>query len=184
MWLIENKTVLIIAHRLRTVVGADKIIMLGKGRISGKGTHEELFVGNKLYEKMYTIQQGIMETKDIFSVYEREIKALHFLSTINRTKDSITIEIDSENGRGKQRLYALFPDIFLGFNEFSGTCFPSFGKELAGGIKINFCVEVRCDVEHKPQSFLTTGQVNIAKQVMNSCYAGRKNSKDLSTNGR
>jgi ATP-binding cassette subfamily B protein len=60
--LIKNKTVLVIAHRLRTIAGADKIIVLDKGRISGEGTHEELIAGNKLYEKMYTLQQGITGT--------------------------------------------------------------------------------------------------------------------------
>jgi ATP-binding cassette subfamily B protein len=60
--LIKNKTVLVIAHRLRTIAGADKIIVLDKGRISGEGTHEELIAGNKLYEKMYTLQQGIRGT--------------------------------------------------------------------------------------------------------------------------
>ncbi|MDR1399269.1 MAG: ABC transporter ATP-binding protein/permease [Treponema sp.] len=56
--LIENKTVLVIAHRLRTVAGADKIIVLNKGKISGEGTHEKLFSQNKLYKKMYTIQRS------------------------------------------------------------------------------------------------------------------------------
>jgi ATP-binding cassette subfamily B protein len=60
--LIKNKTVLVIAHRLRTIAGADKIIVLDKGRISGEGIHEELLAGNTLYEKMYTLQQGVMET--------------------------------------------------------------------------------------------------------------------------
>ncbi|MDR0628951.1 MAG: ABC transporter ATP-binding protein/permease [Treponema sp.] len=62
--LIENKTVLVIAHRLRTIAGADKIIVLDKGRITGEGTHEELLAGNKLYKKMYALQQGILQAGD------------------------------------------------------------------------------------------------------------------------
>jgi ATP-binding cassette subfamily B protein len=57
--LIENKTVLVIAHRLRTIAGADKIIVLDRGRIAGEGTHGDLMAGNGLYERLYTLQQGI-----------------------------------------------------------------------------------------------------------------------------
>jgi ATP-binding cassette subfamily B protein len=56
--LIKNKTVLVIAHRLRTIAGADKIILLDQGRIAGEGTHRELLAGNNLYEKLYRLQQG------------------------------------------------------------------------------------------------------------------------------
>ncbi|MDR2394563.1 MAG: hypothetical protein LBD93_10485 [Treponema sp.] len=40
----------------------DKIIVLDKGRISGEGRHEELIAWNKLYEKLYRLQQGMTET--------------------------------------------------------------------------------------------------------------------------
>lgn len=55
--LIEGKTVIVIAHRLRTVVGADKIIVLDKGRVVEEGTHRELLGKKGLYERLYTIQQ-------------------------------------------------------------------------------------------------------------------------------
>ncbi|ADY57178.1 Xenobiotic-transporting ATPase [Syntrophobotulus glycolicus DSM 8271] len=55
--LIAGKTVIVIAHRLRTVAGADKIIVLDQGRTVEEGTHEELIGKKGLYEKLYTIQQ-------------------------------------------------------------------------------------------------------------------------------
>ena len=55
--LIKGKTVIVIAHRLRTVAGADKIIVLDGGRLAEEGTHEELMAKKGLYERMYRIQE-------------------------------------------------------------------------------------------------------------------------------
>ena len=54
--LIENKTVLIIAHKLRTVSGCDKIVVLDNGTVSEQGTHEQLMEKNGLYHRLYTLQ--------------------------------------------------------------------------------------------------------------------------------
>ncbi|MEL7624078.1 MAG: ABC transporter ATP-binding protein [Clostridiales bacterium] len=55
--LIEGKTVIVIAHRLRTITGVGQIIVLDKGRVAEQGTHEELIRQNGLYHKLFTIQQ-------------------------------------------------------------------------------------------------------------------------------
>jgi len=55
--LIENKTVVVIAHRLRTVLGADKIIVLDKGKLVEEGTSEELLAANGLFARLYGFQQ-------------------------------------------------------------------------------------------------------------------------------
>jgi ABC-type multidrug transport system fused ATPase/permease subunit len=49
-------TVLIIAHRLSTVVEADRIVVLEGGRVVGQGTHEELLATNRLYREFAEIQ--------------------------------------------------------------------------------------------------------------------------------
>ncbi len=47
--LVEGKTVIMIAHRLRTVVDADQILVLDNGRLVEHGTHDELMKKNGLY---------------------------------------------------------------------------------------------------------------------------------------
>lgn len=58
--LIKGKTVIVIAHKLRTIVKADKIIVLDKGEIVEEGTHDFLIQKNGLYHRLYTIQQESM----------------------------------------------------------------------------------------------------------------------------
>ena len=50
---IRGKTVLIIAHRLHTVVGADKIVVLDNGCVEAEGTHEELLQNSKVYPQLW-----------------------------------------------------------------------------------------------------------------------------------
>ena len=54
--LIENKTVMIIAHRMRTVAGADKIVVLADGTVAEQGKSNELLNKNGLYSHMVKLQ--------------------------------------------------------------------------------------------------------------------------------
>ena len=51
--LTKGRTVIMIAHRLSTVVGADKILVLEGGRVAGQGTHGELVAAGGLYTRMW-----------------------------------------------------------------------------------------------------------------------------------
>jgi ATP-binding cassette subfamily B protein len=57
--LMENRTTFIIAHRIQSVMKADLIIVLDKGRIIQNGTHEELLAQEGVYRKIYDIQTQI-----------------------------------------------------------------------------------------------------------------------------
>lgn len=50
--LMKERTTIVIAHRLSTVMGADQIIVLENGSITGIGTHQELLEANLLYHKL------------------------------------------------------------------------------------------------------------------------------------
>ncbi len=54
--LIQNKTVLIIAHRMRTVAGADKIVVLSDGVVAEQGSPDALYARNGLYTHMVSLQ--------------------------------------------------------------------------------------------------------------------------------
>ena len=54
--LIQNKTVLIIAHRMRTVDGVDKIVVLKDGTVAEQGTPEQLKQQNGIYKHMVNLQ--------------------------------------------------------------------------------------------------------------------------------
>ncbi|MDR1194755.1 MAG: ABC transporter ATP-binding protein/permease [Peptococcaceae bacterium] len=55
--LVRGRTVIVIAHRLRTVIGADKIAVLEDGRLREEGAGAELLAQNGLFARLYQIQQ-------------------------------------------------------------------------------------------------------------------------------
>jgi ATP-binding cassette subfamily B protein len=54
----KGRTTFIIAHRLSTIRNADQILVLDRGRIVERGTHDELMTSNGKYFQMYQLQQG------------------------------------------------------------------------------------------------------------------------------
>ncbi|MFL4984647.1 MAG: ABCB family ABC transporter ATP-binding protein/permease [Xanthobacteraceae bacterium] len=60
----RNRTTLVIAHRLSTVVGADEIIVLDKGVIAERGTHRQLLAAGGLYASMWNRQREAEEARE------------------------------------------------------------------------------------------------------------------------
>ena len=54
--LMRHRTVLVVAHRLTTVIDADQILVLDGGRLVERGTHTELLAGNGLYRRLFELQ--------------------------------------------------------------------------------------------------------------------------------
>ena len=61
--LIAGRTVIVIAHRLKTIKNADNIIVLEEGRIAEQGKHQELLDNKGLYAKLWNIQEKTLGWK-------------------------------------------------------------------------------------------------------------------------
>jgi ATP-binding cassette subfamily B protein len=56
--LMEGRTSFVIAQRVSTVLGADKIVVLDRGRVVAEGTHRELMTSSRIYQEIYESQLG------------------------------------------------------------------------------------------------------------------------------
>jgi ATP-binding cassette subfamily B protein len=57
----QGRTTFIIAHRIQTVMQADKILVLDKGRVIQQGNHQELMAQDGIYRKIYDLQANVEE---------------------------------------------------------------------------------------------------------------------------
>lgn len=61
--LVQNKTVIMIAHRLKTIKNADHIIVLDRGKIAEEGNHRDLMMKQGLYYRLWNLQNRSNEWK-------------------------------------------------------------------------------------------------------------------------
>jgi ATP-binding cassette subfamily B multidrug efflux pump len=56
--LIQDSTSFVVAQRISTVLNADKIIVIDKGRVAAEGTHTQLMKTSPIYQEIYDSQLG------------------------------------------------------------------------------------------------------------------------------
>lgn len=59
--LVKGKTVIMIAHKMKTIMNADQIVVMDKGKIHGLGTHEELLGTDAIYTKFWNARKNASE---------------------------------------------------------------------------------------------------------------------------
>ncbi|HEX9059300.1 MAG TPA: ABC transporter ATP-binding protein, partial [Clostridia bacterium] len=58
--LMENRTVIVVSHRIATVENADHIFVISEGRVAENGTHKDLSVKSELYRRfLHIARQGV-----------------------------------------------------------------------------------------------------------------------------
>lgn len=68
--LVRGRTLIVVAHRLKTVQHADQIVVLDQGRIVEQGCHDELLSTNGLYARLWQRQHGTSERGDSFDEFK------------------------------------------------------------------------------------------------------------------
>src|SRR5207248_11343458 len=87
--LMAGRTTFIIAHRLSTIHYADQIIVIEKGSIVERGTHDELVRQHGLYAQLYHIQTGAMRRERVREEksYEREEREEEVISKVEKSSN-------------------------------------------------------------------------------------------------
>jgi ATP-binding cassette subfamily B protein len=61
--LLDDRTTFVIAHRLSTIALADELVVLDRGRIAARGTHDDLITTSEVYREIY--EHGLLEREFI-----------------------------------------------------------------------------------------------------------------------
>jgi AraC-like DNA-binding protein len=114
-----------------------------------------------------------MNWDEQFIALKKAVRTMYNVHITNRTAESITIQFKNDKGIGTVRMYALFPGIFLGFNDAETSSFPRFTGEVIQGVKINFCIDGRCEVKmsNGMYLFLETGDMSFSNLAVSGDFS-------------
>lgn len=90
--LMEGRTTFVIAHRMSTVRRADMILVMDKGRIVERGTHDELLAKGGLYKEIHGLQLQLRDT------FEDEMKEVELIISEKPTHENTIISGRSNSG--------------------------------------------------------------------------------------
>jgi AraC-like DNA-binding protein len=114
-----------------------------------------------------------MSGDEQFTALEKLTRTMRHVHITDRTDDRITIQFKGTEGIGTVHRYALFPGIFLGFNDVETGLFPCFKGELVQGFKLNFCTDGRCEVKMSDGMylFLETGDFSFSNLTVSDNFS-------------
>jgi AraC-like DNA-binding protein len=114
-----------------------------------------------------------MDWNEQFIALKKATRTMYNVHVIDRTVDSITIRFKNDEGIGTLCRYALFPGIFLGFNDIETSFFPCFKGEVIQGFKINFCADGRCEVKmsNGMYLFLEMGDMSFSNLAVSGDFS-------------
>jgi AraC-like DNA-binding protein len=114
-----------------------------------------------------------MDWDEHFTALEKHTRTLDNVHVIDKKTDKLTLRFTDNTGIGTVRMYALFPGIFLGFNDVETSSFPHFKGEIIQGFKINFCVDGRCEVKLSDGMylFLEIGDISFSNLMASGDFS-------------
>ncbi len=91
---LTEATVILIAHRVTTLMQADCIMVLDKGQIAEMGSHEELMGKNGIYRKIYDMQMTLDEELDVKRDEEQDVKIKEKFDV--KTKEELDVKLKNK----------------------------------------------------------------------------------------
>ncbi|XP_066350937.1 ABC transporter B family member 14-like isoform X4 [Miscanthus floridulus] len=120
----QGRTVILIAHRMSTIINADKIVLVENGRVAQSGTHEELLEKSEFYSSICSMQNlekdsGKSKTRFIDQVKEEKEKEESQDGTYNKpsftsSEQEKTLEQTEQPKQAIRKRRSTFYRIFLG----------------------------------------------------------------------
>ncbi|XP_022148546.1 ABC transporter B family member 19-like [Momordica charantia] len=137
---IVGRTVIVIAHRMSTIVGADMIAIIENGRVSETGTHQSLLETSRFYSNLFgmhnirPVQDSSNPNSSSESGSTHQEASSRDLDQDHKLKEPINSEINSLDQEESARSKEIFFRIWFGLSkiEIMKTAFGSFAAALSG----------------------------------------------------